>query len=157
MDAIDLKALWYLSANGRASWSDLAQVIGLSAQACAERVRKLEAAGTIRGYAAIIDAGAVGCPLTAFVSVALGPAGCRESFLEKVKSLAAVQECHHVTGPYDYMLKVRCAGTADLERLVWQELRAFAGVARVRVDLVLASPKEGLELPLAPAPRDRPD
>ena len=113
--------------NGRTTWADLFQRLGLSAPAVAERVRRLEDAGTIRGYAALVNPSAVGCGLTAFVLVTLAGPGYRAEFLERVARLDDVQECHHVAGEHDYLLKVRCAGTDDLDRVVSDELESLSG------------------------------
>ena len=80
MDALDRKALPLLMKEGRITWSDLGQGLGLSAPAAAERVRKLEEHGVIKGYTAILDAEALGYSLTAFVSVTLGDQRKRTSF-----------------------------------------------------------------------------
>lgn len=68
--------------------------------------------------AALIDPDAVGCDMTAFVAIILERPGYRNSFLAKIADMAEVQECHHVAGDDDYLLKVRCTGTRDLERVV---------------------------------------
>ena len=69
MDSLDTKALHLLMRTGRATWAELGQLLGLSAPSAAERVRKLEERGVIRGYAALVDPASVGHPLTAYISV----------------------------------------------------------------------------------------
>ncbi len=141
MDELDLRALIYLTEHGRAPWSDLASKLGLSAPSCAERVRKLEDRGIIKGYTALINAAKVGLNLTAFLEVTLEHPQMREKFLEKVDSHPAVIECHHITGDFDYLLKVRTAGTPELEDLL-SELKSGIGVLKTRTTIVLSTPKE---------------
>ncbi|MBX3638526.1 MAG: Lrp/AsnC family transcriptional regulator [Rubrivivax sp.] len=142
MDEVDLQILHLLAHNGRMTWAELAQRVRLSPPATAERAKRLEERGIIRGYAALIDREALGAGLTAFVDVDLVDSGRRPAFLALVASLPSVLECHHVTGDHDYRLKVACSGPRDLDRLINEVLKGDALVARTRTAIVLASPKE---------------
>jgi Lrp/AsnC family transcriptional regulator, leucine-responsive regulatory protein len=148
MDTIDMKAVERLQLAGRESWATLGIALGMTGPAAAERVRRLEADGVIRGYAALIDPQLVGAPLTAFVAVTLERPGNRAAFLRRIGRLIEVQECHHVAGDYDYLLKVRCAGTIDLDRLLTDELKSVPGVASTRTTVVLRTMKESVIVPL---------
>ena len=148
MDALDRKALPLLIKEGRITWSDLGHGLGLSAPAAAERVRKLEEHGVIKGYTAILDAEALGYSLTAFVSVTLGDQRKRGSFYAGVKRLDQIVECHHVAGDDDFLLKVRCRGTRDLDRLLVEELKGKMGIARTRITVVLDTMKETPAIPV---------
>lgn len=150
MDALDLKALVRLMDNGRATWAELAQHLGLSAPAAAERVHRLEERHVIRGYAALVDPDAVGYSLTAFVAVSLDHPEHRERFLQQVMRLDVVQECHHIAGEDDYLLKVRCHGPRDLEHILTDSLKAIPGVVRTRTTIVLHTEKETTALPIGP-------
>jgi Lrp/AsnC family leucine-responsive transcriptional regulator len=144
---LDSKAARLLMQHGRATWADLAQHLGLSAPAAADRVHRLEERGVIRGYAALVDPEAAGYPLTAFVAIALDRPDRRHAFLKRVAALPEVAECHHVAGDDDYLLKVRCRGTRDLDRLLVESLKAIPGV-RTRTTVVLATTKESVLVPL---------
>ena len=148
MDSLDTKALQFLMRNGRATWAELASLLGLSAPSAADRVRKLEEQDIIRGYAALVDAGAVGCGLTAYVSVVLASHQNRAAFLRAVEKIDLVVECHHVSGDDDYLLKVRCADTAALDHLLAMQLKEKIGVARTRTTIVLSTSKETVRVPL---------
>jgi Lrp/AsnC family leucine-responsive transcriptional regulator len=148
MDVIDMKAVARLQVAGRESWATLGVALGMTGPAAAERVRRLEADGVIRGYAALVDPPLVGAGLTAFVAVTLERPGSRAAFLRRVARLAEVQECHHVAGDYDYLLKVRCGGTADLDRLLTDELKGVPGVVNTRTTVVLRTLKESVIVPL---------
>jgi Lrp/AsnC family leucine-responsive transcriptional regulator len=148
LDANDFKAISYLMDNGRAGWTEMASVLGLSAPAVADRVRRMEEAGVIRGYAALIEPAELGMDLTAFISVVLRGPGDRESFLARVAAMPEVQECHHVAGDFDYFLKVRCAGSRELEQIIVDRLKGPGGVSRTRTTIVLSTYKETASLPL---------
>src|SRR5258706_4468460 len=145
ISTVDSKALNLLMRRGRASWAELAKHLGLSPPAAAERVRKLEERGVIRGYAALVSAEALGYPLTAFVAVTLEHPKHRQAFLRRVAGMKEIVECHHVTGDYDYLLKVRSRSTQDLDRVLSEKLKAVAGVARTVTTIVLSTVKESVE------------
>ena len=148
MESMDRKAIAHLQTSGRESWTRLAQLLGVTGPAAAERVRRLEERGVIRGYAALVDPESVGARLTAFVTVTLEHPKYRRAFLKRVDALAEVQECHHVAGDDDYLLKVRCADTKHLDRVLSEELKGVPGVLRTRTTIVLGTTKETTVLPL---------
>jgi Lrp/AsnC family leucine-responsive transcriptional regulator len=121
------------------TFSQLAARIGLSGPSTAERVRRLEAENVISGYVAILNPEAVAAGLAAFVSVTLAGPAARQGFLEAMRSESAVLELHHVAGDDDYLLKVRCAGTRELESLVSDRIKGVDGVARTRTTVVLST------------------
>lgn len=149
MDTLDKKAIRFLMDHGRATWAQLGELLGLSAPSAADRVRKLEEKGVLRGYAALADAALLGYPLTAYVSVSLASHRQRAAFLRAVAKLEQVAECHHVTGDDDYLLKVRCRGTQDLDHLLARQLKEKLGVARTRTTIVLSTAKETVRIPIA--------
>jgi len=142
------------------SWAELAGHLGLSAPSAAERVRRLEDRGVIRGFTALVDPAAIGLGLTAFVAVTLSRPQDRSSFLALVQTLDEVQECHHVAGDDDYLLKVRCRDARHLDHLLSDQLKSLEGVTRTRTTIVLDTRKETCRMPLAiagdPSPADAP-
>ena len=148
MESMDRKAVAHLQTSGRESWTRLAELLGVTGPAAAERVRRLEERGVIRGYAALLDPTAVGARLTAFVAVTLEHPKHRRAFLKRVDSLAEVQECHHVAGDDDYLLKVRCSDTTHLDHVLSEEIKGVPGVLRTRTTIVLGTAKETTVLPL---------
>ena len=147
MDAIDLQILGSLVDNARVSYADLAERVGLSAPSTADRVRRLEERGVVRGYSADLDLDALGVGLTAFVSVTLAGAADRQGFLDGLAGFPEIVECHHVAGDDDYLLKVHVAGTQGLEAFVSDRLKSLPGVARTRTTVVLST---AFDRPLAP-------
>jgi Lrp/AsnC family leucine-responsive transcriptional regulator len=150
LETLDSKAVRLLMQKGRATWSDLGEHLGLSAPAAADRVHRLEQRGVIRGFAALVDPEAAGYPLVAFVAVALDRPDRRTAFLKRVSALPEVAECHHVAGDDDYLLKVRCTGTRDLDRLLVESLKTIPGV-RTRTTIVLGTAKESVLVPIVEA------
>ncbi len=150
--SIDSKAVAALQDDGRASWADLGVALGLSAPAAAERVRKLTESGTIRGFAAVLDPVAAGFPVLAFVAVTLQSQDRRAAFLSAVRRHDLIQECHHVAGDDDFLLKVRARSLAELEGVLADELKGRLGIARTRTTIVLGTAKETTRLPVGEAP-----
>ena len=154
MDSIDRNILVALQHDGAAGLAELAKIAGLSVSATAERVKRLEERGTIRGWRADLDPAAVGCPLLAWVFVALRTGAQDQKFRESILPLEQVLECHAVSGPWSYMLKLRAAGLRELEAFVGQEIRRRAGVERTETVLALLTAKETAILPVAPPDDD---
>ncbi len=152
VDALDFKAISRLQQFGRDSWKRLGELLGITPQAAADRIHRLEQHGVIQGYAAVVDPDAVGIHMLAFVAVALDRTRNREQFLERITSLSEVQECHHVSGDFDYLLKIRCRGTSDLERLIAEEIKGTGGVGPTRTIVALRTMKETAMLPLVTGP-----
>src|SRR5919108_578445 len=128
MEDLDRGIVRELGADGRLSYTDLAERVGLSVSAVHQRVRRLEQRGVIRGYTARLDSDALGLPLTAFISIKpIAPAAVDDA-PQRLAHLAAIEACHSVAGDESYILKVRVASPAALEELL-QEIRAAAGVS----------------------------
>ncbi|MBI4781400.1 MAG: Lrp/AsnC family transcriptional regulator [Oscillatoriophycideae cyanobacterium NC_groundwater_1537_Pr4_S-0.65um_50_18] len=150
LDEIDFKVLRHLMAEGRMTWSELAGKLELSTPAAGDRVRRLQERQVITGFAALVDPAAIGCHLTAFIAVTLEHPRHRSAFLQKVVDLPEIQECHHVTGDDDYLLKVRCQTTQALERLISEELKELPGIQKTRTTIALSTVKETPVLPIEP-------
>ncbi|NGM22634.1 Lrp/AsnC family transcriptional regulator [Roseomonas stagni] len=151
MDEIDRNLVVALQENGAAGLAELSKAAGLSVSATAERVKRLEERGVIRGWRIDLDPVAAGCPLLAFVFVAMRPGKDDATFLRAMKRHEAVLECHTITGAWCYLVKLRLADIAALEAFVSDEVRGQPGVERTETILALASPKETAILPVAAA------
>lgn len=129
-----------LLADGRLSYTDLAEKVGLSVSAVHQRVRRLEQRGVIKGYAAQVSHEAVGLPLTAFVAIRPLDPSQPDDAPDRLAPLPEVQACYSVAGEDFYLLLVRVASPSDLERVL-QEIRTAAGVT-TRTTVVLSIPYE---------------
>ena len=136
---VDRLLLAALARDGRASYTELAEKVGLSVSAVHQRVRRLEQRGLITGYRATLDPRLLGLPLTAFVSIT--PIGAQtEDPPALLAHLSAIEECHAVAGQESYILKVRVASPDALELLL-REIRGCANVS-TRTTVVLSTPFE---------------
>lgn len=137
LDAFDRKILGELVADAGIGYADLGERVNLSAPAVHERVKKLRAAGHLRGTAALLDGAAIGKPLLAFVHVDnAGWGGTAE--LMALRELPEVEEIHSVAGDTCMLLKVRCASSRALEDLL-ARLYAVPGVRSTRSYVVLST------------------
>ncbi|MNB99383.1 Leucine-responsive regulatory protein [compost metagenome] len=148
MNSLDNKIVRALMDNGRITWSELAGLLGLSSPAAADRVRRLEEQGMIKGYTALIDAESAGYGLGALIAVSLERPAHRQAFIDLVQKLPEIQECHHTAGDDDYILKIRCRGTRDLDRIISEELKSLPGIVRTRTTIILGTLKETPNVPL---------
>jgi Lrp/AsnC family transcriptional regulator, leucine-responsive regulatory protein len=147
MDAIDRQLLTLLQANGRLSYNALGHQVGLSVSAVHERLRKLQVAGVLRGNVALVDPHAVGLDVCAFMQVLTDRPENEAVFRKQVGILPEVQECHHITGEFSYLLKIRTRSTLHFESLL-QQIKSLPGVMRTYTHVVLSTQKETTSLPL---------
>jgi Lrp/AsnC family leucine-responsive transcriptional regulator len=134
---VDRALLSALARDGRASYTELAERVGLSVSAVHQRVRRLEQRGLITGYAATVDAKAVGLPLTAFVSITPIDVAQPDDAPSRLAHLTAIEACHSVAGVESYILKVRVASPDALEALL-AAIRSAANVT-TRTTVVLST------------------
>lgn len=113
VEELDQQIVELLVADGRMSYTDLGKATGLSTSAVHQRVRRLEQRGVIRGYAAIVDAEAVGLSLTAFISIKPFDPSAPDDIAERLAEVPEIEACHSVAGEENYILKVRVATPAS--------------------------------------------
>jgi Lrp/AsnC family transcriptional regulator, leucine-responsive regulatory protein len=140
LDERDLEIVAALQEDARATYADVAQRVGLSASSVHDRVRKLEQAGVIRGYRAIVDPDALGLLITALVAATPLDPQQPDDLPDRLADFPEVEDCFSVAGEANYILKVRTRTTGDLEDLI-RRLREKAGVA-TRTTIALSIPFE---------------
>jgi len=150
LDSVDARILRLLQDDGRVTNADLAREIGLSPPSMLQRVRKLEQAGYVDRYTAILNYEAVGYSLMvmAMISLALHQERPIEKFQAAVRDVPEVLECLHVSGDYDFMLKIVARDIHDYERIVRDELSTIKGVGKIHSSFVLGINKATTVLPL---------
>ncbi|MBT3188607.1 MAG: Lrp/AsnC family transcriptional regulator [Anaerolineae bacterium] len=150
LDTLDKNILTELQRDARISNTELARRINLSPPATLTRVKRLEKDGFIQNYAAIINRQKAGYDLLCFISVSLQLHDTDQvtGFIKIIQEMSEVLECHHVTGEYDYLLKVVTRNTEDLEHFLMHRLTPVSGVARIHTNLVLREAKSTSEIPL---------
>ena len=144
LDKIDRKILNDLQDNGRITNVELAQHAGISAPPCLRRVRKLEEAGFIKSYHAVLDPSALGFTVTVFAQVKLSSQaeGDLRKFEEMVASWAEVRECHMLTGETDYILKIVAKNWDTYQQFLTQTLTSAPNVSSVKSSLRIRVTKE---------------
>jgi Lrp/AsnC family leucine-responsive transcriptional regulator len=157
LDRTDLRILAELQRDGRLSNQELAERVSLTPSPCLRRVRRLEEAGVIRGYAALLDARRVGLGVIAYAHVKLdkhAPArGARipyDEFRAAVRDWPEVTTCYAMTGDVDYLLRVHVGTLEDFSRFVQDRLLRHPGVLDVRTSFALDVIKDTTALPLPP-------
>ncbi len=142
LDARDRQILHLVQRDATLAQSEIARQVGLSTAAVHERLKKLEAAGVIRRWTAVVDPAAVGAEVTAFVEVFVEHPRFEPEFIGKLLALDEVLECHHVTGDFSLLLKVRVQDIAALQRLLHDHVASQEGVRQTRTLVVLSTAKE---------------
>jgi DNA-binding Lrp family transcriptional regulator len=150
LDELDRAILQALQTDGRISNADLARQINLSPPAVHARIRRLEKQGYIRQYTALLDPEKAGFDMTCFVQMSLQVHQHQqvEAIRLAIQQMPEVLECYHLTGEFDYLMKVVVHNRQDLERFVMQRLTVLPGVARVQTGIVLSAVKSTTNIPL---------
>jgi len=150
IDAIDRRIIQVIQSNGKITVNELAERVGLSQSPCARRVRLLEEAGIIKGYAAVIDQKKVGLPISAFASIKLERQ--REEDLERferaVSGWSEVVDCYLMTGQRDYLMRIVARDLDAYERFLKDKLTRLDGVASIETSFALGQVKRSEALPV---------
>lgn len=150
LDEVDRRILEILQQDARIANAELARRVGLTPTPTLERVKRLEREGVVRRYAALVDPAALGLGLTVLASVTLAmhDAAAVDAFLDAVRDIPQVLECHHLTGEADFLLKIVVEDTRAYEAFLRGALTQLPGVRRIRTSVVLSTPKDETAIPL---------
>ena len=152
LDNVDRHILSILQEDCTLQLAKIGERVGLSAPSVAERIKKLEDSGIIRGYTAVLDARKLGKDITAFIGVFIDHPKLIKSFEKEIDRIEAVQECHHITGEHTVLLKVKVDNTSALEELI-RRIRSIDGVMRTETSIVLSTYTEGVWMDLKERPK----
>lgn len=141
MDDIGRQIIREMQGNARATFSEIGRHVGLSSPAVAERVRRLEESGFIKGYRVEIDAERFGYPITAFIRVA-ADVGRLGDLDRLARETPEVIEAHHLTGSDEMLMKVAVPSVRHLGKLA----ERASALGRTTAQIVIASPVEGRPL-----------
>jgi len=143
----DARILGILQADGRRSYAELGAELGMAGPSAHERVKKLESRGFIRGYRAAVDPAAVGLSVLAFTWVTQAPGTIAGDLTPDFAGIPEIEECHHIAGEADYILKIRAR---DMEHLgdVVRQVQTTQHVFSTETDVVFSTGFEGRALPI---------
>jgi Lrp/AsnC family leucine-responsive transcriptional regulator len=153
LDVFDRRILAALQTDGRATSIALAEIVHLSASQCARRVQRLEEAGIIRGYRAVVDATSIGLGVTGVVSISLekrAKANLQE-FQRQIQARDAIVECLAMTGDSDYELRIVARDLQEFSALLMGSIVPMPGVSTTRSSIILEHVKPWAALPIPPA------
>lgn len=142
LDEIDHKLLGLLQEDDRVPVAELGKTLGVAPSTLNDRIRRLIKMGVISGFHAHVDPEKVGLDLLAYVFVGWSDPATEKRFLTAIAKSPEVLEAHHVTGSWNYLMKVRLRTTRDLEGFFAQVVKEVPGVQRTETLIVLSSPKE---------------
>ena len=150
LDEVDIQLLSLLQEDGRITNADLAKKVGLSPPSVLQRVRTLEKLGLIREYAALLDYERLGLRITALamVSLSLHQEQPIEWFRKAVQGIPEILECYHVSGEFDFLLKIVVKDIRAYEQLVRERLSKIKGIGQIKTSFVLATSKYTTRIPL---------
>jgi DNA-binding Lrp family transcriptional regulator len=150
LDGTDKKILAILQANSNITNAQLAKEIGLSPAPTLERVNKLETSGVIRSYHAVIDPGSVGLGVSTFVMASLKGHNKEniDKFIQAIKRINEIVECHHVTGSADFILKIVCVDIAAYQQLMLERVSNIDVVDSLQSMVILSTFKDSKSLPI---------
>jgi Lrp/AsnC family leucine-responsive transcriptional regulator len=142
LDDIDHRLLELLQNDDRVPVAELGKVLGVAPSTLNDRIRRLVKLGVISGFHARVDPEKVGLDLLAYVFVGWSEPSTEKLFLEAMRNSPQVLEVHHVTGAWNYLMKVRLPTTRALEGFFAEVVKQVPGVQRTETLIVLSSPKE---------------
>jgi Lrp/AsnC family leucine-responsive transcriptional regulator len=157
LDRIDYRILHFIQNDARMTNAELADHVGLSPSPCLRRVKSLEQAGIIKRYVGIVDAAAVGLPISAFVSISLHNQDRQaiETFQSRVCTYAEVMECYLMTGTSDFLMRVVVPDLQSYERFA-DKLTRIPGISNIQTSFALKPIVYKTELPLEEGGRPLP-
>ncbi|SEN36025.1 Lrp/AsnC family transcriptional regulator, leucine-responsive regulatory protein [bacterium A37T11] len=149
-DKLDFKILKLLQENGRVTNLQLASNIGLSPAPTLERVRKLENAGFIKSYHAFVDEEMLGLGIKSFIQIQLDfhTHNAIPEFVQMVKQIKEVTECHHVTGQCDFILKVYVKDIKAYEALIMEKISKIPYVKTFQTMMIMSTSKKEPIVPI---------
>ncbi len=150
LDKTDFKILKLLQENGRITNLQLSSNIGLSPAPTLERVRKLEHAGYIKSYHALVDEELLGLGIKSFIQIQLDfhTHNAIPEFVEAIKGIPEVTECHHVTGQCDFILKVYVKDIKSYERLIMEKISRIPFVKTFQTMMIMSTSKKEPIVPM---------
>ena len=139
MDAIDKKILMLLQKDAKQNTKEIAEKVGLSVSPTFERIKKLEQKKYIKGYAAMLDASKIGKSISVYcqVTLAIHSRELIDEFKQQILALKEVNGCFHVSGNYDFLLKVAVNDMNEYQKFIIEKLSVIKGISNVQSSFVM--------------------
>ena len=150
LDPIDRKILELLQTNSNITNAQLALEVGLSPAPTLERVKKLETAGVIKSYHAVVDTASVGLGVSTFVMASLKGHNKENinKFMKAISEIKEIVECHHVTGQADFILKIVCTDIPSYQNLMLEKVTNIEVVDNLQSMVILSTFKDTKIVPI---------
>lgn len=142
MNRVDREILNILQKDSRKSYSSIGEEVGLSVTAVKDRIDKLLAKGVFQNFSINLDRQRVGADVLAFVQVAIDRLEDCQTFETKMLKTDSVLECHHITGAFNYLLKLVAPSMAELEKILTDDIKITGVVSRTETTIVFSSQKD---------------
>jgi Lrp/AsnC family leucine-responsive transcriptional regulator len=155
LDAVDVRVLEMIQRDSKPSTTEIARVLGVPVTTVYSKIRRLEKEGIIQGYRAVLDGKKLGRPVVAFILASVSY-GAQRYYMDRlvarqVSKFTEVQEVHLVSGPWDFIIKLRSSDVEAAGRFLAEKLRTVKGIDRTETCLVFETAKETTELELPQA------
>lgn len=152
LDEVDVQILSLLQADGRMTNAELAKRVGLSPPSVLQRVRQIENSGIIKGYVALLEPERLGLKLTALteVTLSLHQEQPIERFRKSIQDIPEIVECYHVSGDFDFLLKILVKDIRAYEQLLREKILRIKGIQHIKSSFVFGIPKSTTKLPVIP-------
>lgn len=139
MDEIDRKILMLLQKNAKQNTKEIADKVGLTVSPTFERIKKLEQQGYIKNYVAILDGKKVGKSIIVYCQITLSTHSREliDNFKMEIANLSEIMECHHVSGNYDFLLKIAINDMNEYQTFVIDKLSVIKGISNVQSSFVM--------------------
>ena len=144
MDKVDTKILMQLQQDAKQNTKQIANKIGLSVTPTYERIRKMERSGIIKSYVALLDRSKIEKEVVAYCQITLSKhqKSTVDSFERKMNSIPEIMECHHVSGNFDFLLKVVASNINEFHKFTTEKLSVFEEIATIHTVFVMKSAKD---------------
>lgn len=144
LDATDQGILRLLQKDARMTIKEIAAILQLSSTPIFERIKKLERAGVIEKYVALVNAEMLGKRLNAFVNLSIKDHSKEavNTFVAAIEAFPEVMECHYVSGNYDFLLKVLVKDMNDYYHFLKDKLSVVPNIARTETLFTLSVSKK---------------
>ena len=139
MDAIDKKILMLLQQDAKQNTKEIAEKVGLSVSPTFERIKKLEQKQYIKGYVALLDSSKIGKSISVYcqVTLAVHSRELIDEFKQQILALSEVNGCFHVSGNYDFLLKVAVNDMNEYQKFIIEKLSVIKGISNVQSSFVM--------------------